>query len=307
MPFLANQLSQRLGETPEGYLVCVGARLARSGYQIYNGRELGLQTDDTVEVFRPKSEVLSDRFLASLNGKPVTDSHPPGFVTSANASWYTKGHVQNPRVGGRLESGEVVIIGDLVITDPTLADKIRNGLLREVSCGYEYRLVETEDGLEMKNLLGNHVAVVPTGRAGHDVRIMDAVHHESFDSMVKRFLGRNPNLVKAENDRRTQDRNRTGEPMTKKKLQQLRLLLDELIEEEQAQFARDTGIEPDSAEYAKLARKYLGKPLPRLGASREDEAENEPGTRRGRDSGDAARDFEANCRAVRLRLQRGAK
>ncbi len=93
--------------------------------------------------------------------------------------------------------------------------------------------------------------------------------------------------------------------MTKGKLKQLRSLLDELIAEEQAQFARDTGIEPDSAEYGRLMRKYLGKELP-LSSSFEVEGTT-PSRCCGRDGASVAEQFEANCRALRLKLQRGEK
>jgi hypothetical protein len=92
--------------------------------------------------------------------------------------------------------------------------------------------------------------------------------------------------------------------MTKAKLKQLRSLLDELLEEEQAQFARDTGIEPDSDEYARLARRYLGRELPRLGEVRAEHETEKPRSRRARDTQDLAAQFEANCRELRLKLQR---
>ena len=92
--------------------------------------------------------------------------------------------------------------------------------------------------------------------------------------------------------------------MTKKKLRLLRDLLDELLESEQAQFARDTGIEPDSDEYARLARRYLGRELPRLGASRDEDEPEKPRKSRVQDSEDRAAQFEADCRRLRLELQK---
>jgi hypothetical protein len=95
--------------------------------------------------------------------------------------------------------------------------------------------------------------------------------------------------------------------MTKKKLRLLRDLLDELLEDEQRTFARDTGIEPDSEEYARMARRYLGKELPRLGEIRAEEETEKPRSRHARDAEDRAAQFEADCRALRLKLQRGEK
>jgi hypothetical protein len=94
--------------------------------------------------------------------------------------------------------------------------------------------------------------------------------------------------------------------MTKQKLKLLRSLLDEL-EEEREQFAKDRGIEVDDDEFARLASRYLGKPLPLLGEVR-DESEPAPDKRRkaASDSRDnVAAEFERNCRELRLKLQRG--
>jgi hypothetical protein len=93
--------------------------------------------------------------------------------------------------------------------------------------------------------------------------------------------------------------------MTKQKLKQLRSLLDEL-EEEREQFARDAGVEVDDEEFARLASRYLGKPLPLLGASR-DEDDSPKHARHARDTRDLAEEFERNCRELRLKLQRGLK
>jgi hypothetical protein len=92
--------------------------------------------------------------------------------------------------------------------------------------------------------------------------------------------------------------------MTKKKLRLLRDLLDELLEDEQARFAADTGIEPDSDEYARLARRYLGKELPRLGETRAEPESDKPRGRRVHDAEDHAAQFEADCRRLRLELQK---
>jgi hypothetical protein len=92
--------------------------------------------------------------------------------------------------------------------------------------------------------------------------------------------------------------------MTKQKLKLLRSLLDELLEDEQRTFARDTGIEPDSDEYARLARQYLGKELPRLGEIRAEPESDKPCGRHAHDAEDRAAQFEADCRKLRLELQK---
>src|SRR5215472_14258077 len=196
--FYGTRISGHLSRTPEGFLVCHGARVCRSGYQDYRGAELGLATDDIVRVYRPPSEVTASAFIASLNGKPVCDGHPAAFVTSDSATWHTRGFVLNPRQGEVLDNGDVTIEADLVISDGALIAKVEAGL-RELSCGYEYTLDEGPRGeFVMRNLRGNHVAVVPNGRAGSQVRILDAAPQESYEAMAAQYLGRDPKQVAAE-------------------------------------------------------------------------------------------------------------
>jgi hypothetical protein len=92
--------------------------------------------------------------------------------------------------------------------------------------------------------------------------------------------------------------------MTKKKLKLLQELLGELLEDEQRNFARDMGVDPDTDEFARIARRYLGKELPRLGEIRVEEGTEKPRGRRARDAEDAAAQFEADCRKLRLELQK---
>lgn len=210
MQFYGSQLSQHISRTPEGYILCLGVPLARTAVnnpQLYRGAELGLPTDDTVEVFRAESEVFNKKFLASLESKPVTDRHPGQFLSPDNYAWHSRGHVRNIRSGDELPDGELAVVGDLVITDPTLAEKILSGQQREVSVGYDCEYVPRGDGsYEQTKLRANHVAIVSDGRAGEHVRIYDASAEESFAAQCRRYHRRNPAQVVAAGERRAADR-----------------------------------------------------------------------------------------------------
>ena len=65
------------------------------------------------------------------------------------------------------------MVADLYINDPALINEIRNGIKREVSCGYGCEYVPDGDSYKQTKIRGNHVAVVPRGRAGHAVAIKD--------------------------------------------------------------------------------------------------------------------------------------
>ena len=156
-------------ESPEGYLICHDVPIARTGPQDYLAREMMLDGDPerVVTVQRYPEDVFEAATLASFEGKPVTDGHPPENVGPENYAAYTKGHVQNVR-----RSGEY-IVADLYINDANLAEEVRNNVKREVSCGYLCNYVPDGAGYRQSNIRGNHVAVVPKGRAGSTVAIQD--------------------------------------------------------------------------------------------------------------------------------------
>jgi hypothetical protein len=175
----ATILSKNLSKTPEGFLIAKNAPVARTGTQIYRRSELGLSGDGVVSVMRPADEVFSEATVASFEGKPIVSPHPPTFISPENIAGYQKGHVQHLRKGERLPDGEHALIADLVITDASLISRIEANAIRELSAGYDYHLdeVATTDGSTqyvMRDIRGNHIAVVPTGRAGSSVRILDA-------------------------------------------------------------------------------------------------------------------------------------
>lgn len=162
-------------ETGEGFLICRNVPIARTGTQEYLGREIGLDGADSerlVTVYRSPEEVFSDAALASFEGKPATNDHPPDLIGPDDVAVYEKGHAQNIRRG----SGEWAdyILADLHIHDRELIDAVQNGK-REISCGYTCEYVENADGTySQKNIRGNHIAVVDRGRAGKRAAILDS-------------------------------------------------------------------------------------------------------------------------------------
>ena len=168
--YYGSQISPHLVDTPEGFLICKDVPIARTGPQDYLARELMLDGDPdrVITVQRYPEDVFEDATLASLEGKPVTDGHPPENVGPENYAAYTKGHVQNVRRDGDY------IVADLYINDANLANEVRNNVKREVSCGYLCNYVPDGAGYKQSRIRGNHVAVVPKGRAGAAVAIKDA-------------------------------------------------------------------------------------------------------------------------------------
>ena len=119
-------------ETGEGFLICRNVPIARTGEQEYLGTEIGLPREDIVKVTRSEEEVFSPAALASFEGKPVTNDHPPVLLDPETVGMYEKGHVQNVRRG--TGEWEGFVIADLHIHDAELIDAVKNGK-RQVSCG----------------------------------------------------------------------------------------------------------------------------------------------------------------------------
>lgn len=163
---------------PEGYLICKDVPVARIGKQKYLGDEIGLSGRDAekeFDVFRPEEEVFADATIASFEGMPITDDHPEDPVNVDNIHLYQKGHVQNVHRGSGKESD--MLIADLVITDPNTIQKVLDGK-REISCGYDYNMDDSDGQFTQRQIRGNHVAIVDRGRAGHRVCIKDSAPDE---------------------------------------------------------------------------------------------------------------------------------
>jgi hypothetical protein len=160
-------------KTPEGYLICKNVPIGRVGTMDYLGSELpqefNLPANDIFHVFRTADSLFSKETIASFEGKPITDNHPTNNLTVDTASIIGRGHLQNVHPEGKN------LVGDLYITDNGLINQIENNNKREVSCGYDAGWRMNEDGkIEQIDIVGNHVAVVNSGRAGHSVAIKDS-------------------------------------------------------------------------------------------------------------------------------------
>ncbi|MFB0841790.1 DUF2213 domain-containing protein [Paenibacillus oleatilyticus] len=170
--YYGSRFSPNMTETPEGFLICHNVPIARTGWYEYLGEEIGAEPGKIARVYRGPEEVFSPAAMASFEGKVVTDEHPLVAVTPDNATRYAKGVVQNVRQGSGSDAD--LLMADLVVYDQMLIDEIQEGK-REVSCGYDCLYEAMEDGMyRQKQICGNHVAVVKSGRAGDRVAIQDS-------------------------------------------------------------------------------------------------------------------------------------
>jgi len=168
--------------TDEGYLR-VWCRAARTGTQLYR-RSDGSQ----VREYRPPEEVSNPESLQTFGMKPATWGHPPVLLDSKNTKTHQIGYS-----GSQVRYNDGFVEVALTVTDQDAIDKIKRGDAREVSAGYKVDFDPTPgvtpEGEEysgiQRNIRVNHIAVVPRGRAGPEVKLlmdrMDAADAVAYD------------------------------------------------------------------------------------------------------------------------------
>lgn len=157
--------------TPAGYLR-TDARLTRVGVFEYR------QPDGKVfREFRPPDEVFAAESLDTLRMVPLTDEHPSEHVDSSNARKVARGSV-----GDDVRQDGEFVASTVMLYDQDLIAKAESGEACELSCGYHAEIDPTPgvyngqpyDAVQ-RRIVYDHVAVVPRGRAGSQVRLrMDA-------------------------------------------------------------------------------------------------------------------------------------
>lgn len=114
-------------------------------------------------------ELFAPIWLDSIATAPVTLYHPPEPVTPSNFKKYAVG-MSGSKIIARQDAGLVDVLFTVVDSEAIAA--IKDGTAREVSAGYSVRIEKGDDGkLYQKDRYGNHLAIVPRGRAGDSVRL----------------------------------------------------------------------------------------------------------------------------------------
>lgn len=181
------KISDNMRETPEGFLVCIGVPIARTGSMVYDKSEIPLDPDSQgkISVHRSEKEVFRAETIASFEGKPITITHPKEDVTPDNWKELAKGEIVNVRRG----EGEWLdsLLADLLVKDKVAINLVKAGL-REVSCGYDADWIQEEPGSGwQENIFGNHLALVDTGRAGSSYAINDSKGKGQRMSLKEKF------------------------------------------------------------------------------------------------------------------------
>jgi hypothetical protein len=144
------------------------------GYLTRTGIFEYLQPDGTKRrEYRPPEEVFKEDSLETFAMVPVTDTHPPVMLDAGNTTQFARGAVSDTvkRDGDKVRAS-------LLITDAALVAKLEAKDATQVSCGYICDVEDTPGEFQgqkydsiQRNIRGNHVAIVPHGRAGAEVRV----------------------------------------------------------------------------------------------------------------------------------------
>jgi hypothetical protein len=173
--------------TEEGFLVAPAVLSKAGNVQRYSAGELGLDksmgmdSNRTIALYRPHDEVLNPEAIKSFSRKPLMNDHPPIDVTADN--W------REMAADGRLvgDCGDCAPGADgnsmtsvVTIKDRATVEAAQGGKTA-LSCGYKFGLDMTAgtaadgtayDGV-MRNIRGNHIAIVDQARGGPACRIGD--------------------------------------------------------------------------------------------------------------------------------------
>lgn len=143
------------------------------GNSIPGYKELGLEPDKVYQIYRPADEI--EKAAETFNGLPLMLDH-----WDMDADNIPKDKVVGS-LGTDAKWAPPYLTNSLIVTDANAIKAIEDGSYAELSASYACDIDitggvfdgKTYDGV-MRNIKGNHVALVPEGRAGHDVKVADS-------------------------------------------------------------------------------------------------------------------------------------
>ncbi|POF63625.1 DUF2213 domain-containing protein [Novacetimonas maltaceti] len=169
----------------DGRLYVARTHISKAGVNTYRGSEipghaaLGLRADALYRLLRAPDELA--RAAPTFNAIPVLADH--AHVSADNP----RRDITVGATGTDCAFADPYLDNALAIWDAAAIAMVRDGGRRELSCAYRYDADMTPgrwrgqpyDGV-MRNIRGNHVALVPAGRAGPDVLVADSALQENM-------------------------------------------------------------------------------------------------------------------------------
>ena len=163
-------IDRLLNKTKDGF-VKENVVIARVGAMDYLGSELGmgLNPNQMYQVHVTADELFSQDTIDSIEGIDATYIHPDALeITLKDWRGLTVGHVQNIYQDGDF------LKGTIFIKDKDTIDIVEKDGIKEVSLGYDSKIIEKDGKLIKTNIRANHLAIVPEGRCGSACKIGDS-------------------------------------------------------------------------------------------------------------------------------------
>ena len=146
------------------------------GKEIPGWQSLGLEANKIYKGYRPESELQKTSTLNSVNGIPIQLRHHPDFADSP---------AKETRIGATGTDAKFTypfLMNSLHFFDKKAKELIESDALRELSLAYRYKPDFTpgkapngqDYDFVMRDISGNHLALVEQGRAGHQVLVYDS-------------------------------------------------------------------------------------------------------------------------------------
>lgn len=178
--YTITKLGPKRSLTPEGFLLCEAVPIARTGMMLYGPNETPIKAgrDGMVKIHREADTVFAPETIASFNGKPVTIQHPDADVVPDTWKDLAHGVAMNVRRGEGHQDD--LLLADFLVTTPEGIEAIQQLGIEEVSCGYTADYEEIAEGVGRQlNIIGNHIALVESGRCGPRCAIGDQKSKET--------------------------------------------------------------------------------------------------------------------------------
>ena len=149
------------------------------GKEIEGSKEHGFEPDKIYYGLRDPDELAKG--ADTFNGLPLLLEHHPTDAENLPKEWVVGS------MGTDAVFEKPYLKNSLTVTDAQAIQYIEDGTAKEISCSYRFtpdftagEYIES-DGSKvhydfiMRDIKGNHVALVPEGRAGHDVKVADGI------------------------------------------------------------------------------------------------------------------------------------
>lgn len=162
------------------------------GSEIPFAKEHGFDLEKIYYALRPADEL--EKAADTFNGLPLLLEHHEINAENPAKEWVVGS------VGTDAVFEAPYLKNSMTVTDAQAIGYIEDGQAAEISCCYSYdpdftsgEFTEVDGSkvhydLIMRNIKGNHVALVPEGRAGHDVKVADSMNAVKYSNVNERRM-----------------------------------------------------------------------------------------------------------------------